>query len=148
MAVTVTKETDGTFTVQFPTSEEDFVVLPAGSSRTEVGDAIRYGTNDTYLEVKGTGNARTFTVHNGLGSGNLVMHYSSAKQRTTLGPERDAAFNELEAAWVEAAEAPGDPEHLKEGGRRSRLKKKTRRAKRNTRNHKGKKLRKLTTRRR
>ena len=147
MAVTVTNETDGTFTVQFPTSEEDFVVLPAGSSRTEVGDAIRYGTNDTYLEVKGTGNARTFTVHNGSGSGNLVMHYSSAKQRTTLGPERDAAFNELETAWTNAIrERQLGNSAAAAGG--SRLKKKTRRAKRNTRNNKRRKLRKLTTRRR
>lgn len=144
MAVTVTKQ-NGEMVINFPVSEEDFVVLPEGSMRTVVDGATRYGTSDTYLEVKGAKGARRFLFKDASGE-NMVMQKTSAGRDTTSA-QRDMAFDQLETAWADAqVQAQTGVAAAAAGG--SRLKKKTRRAKRNTRNNKRRKLRKLTTRRR
>lgn len=141
MAVTVTN-VGGQWVIHFPISDEDFVVSPEGSTRKKVGDAIRYGTDGTYLEVSGTGNARTFTVKESGQIDNFVMDWNVNKNRKTTAAEKETAFAELEAAWKNAMETGA----AAAGG--SRLNVKRRRTQRNTRNNKRRKLRKLATRRR
>lgn len=147
MAVTVTKQ-NGEMVINFPVSEEDFVVLPEGSMRTVVDGAIRYGTSDTYLEVKGAKGARRFLFKDASGE-NMVMQKTSVGRDTTSA-QRDMAFDQLETAWADAQvqAQTGVAAAAAGGSRKLRLQKQTRRAKRNTRNNKRRKLRKLTTRRR
>lgn len=166
--VTVTR-VDNEWVVNFPISDEDFIVLPANSTRTEPEEGVvRYGTADTYLETKASP-MRSFSYTSPGMPLSFVM-VKTSRGRDTTTKQREDAFQQLEEAWegiqrrqteeeLDAAqeearrlEAEATDEskigEVPKGGRKLRLKKQTRRSKRNTRNNKGKKLRKLTTRRR
>jgi len=168
MAVTVTKVEDE-WVVNFPISDEDFIVLPADSTRTEPAPGVvRYGTADTYLETKASPMRSFSYMSPGMPLSFVMLKTSRGRDTTTK--QREDAFQQLEVAWegiqrrqieedLDAAQEEArrleaeatDESGMKDvpkGGRKLRLKKQTRRSKRNTRNNKGKKSRKLTTRRR
>ena len=166
--VTVTS-VDGEWVVHFPISDEDFIVLPGDSTRTEPEEGIvQYGTADTYLKVDDVPMINFSYKRPGMPVSYVMA--KSARGRDTTNRQREDAFDQLEAAWQEAVgaeepeeeeeeeefEAPPEPEdpsaEVPKGGRKKkktlRLKKKTRRTKRNARNRKQRKSRKLSTRRR
>lgn len=172
MAVTVTK-VDSEWVVNFPISQEDFVILPADSTRTEPEEGIvRYGTADTYLEVDDWPMV-SFSYKSPDMPVSFVMLKTSQGRDTSIRQRKDA-FKQLEDAWQSAvgegqdirraeeefdaaeeemrrqeAEATDESgmKNVPKGGRKLRLKKQARRTKRNARNNKRRKSRKLTTRR-
>lgn len=137
MEVTVTRTDDGGYEV---TLNERTITLPAGSTKkTQRNNLVRFGTPTNYIEVD-VGPYEFSLVTNGAREVIVAEDESFDEGELT---RRGDMYASLENAWRNAAkESPENPS----GG--LRLKKKTRRSKRHTRNHKGKKLRNLTTRRR
>jgi hypothetical protein len=111
MAVTVTK-VDDEWVVNFPISDEDFIVLPADSERYEAvdeygRDAIRYGTADTYLQTVDDPE-RTFSYKTPDYAGFQGVMYKTSRGRDTTTKQRETAFQQLEAAWESAVGSSED----------------------------------------
>jgi hypothetical protein len=136
MAVTVTRNDDGGWHVHFPVSDEEFIDLPAESTRTEPEEGVvHYGTATTYLKTDDTP-IRSFSYISPGMPISYVMQ-KTARGRDTTNAQRNTAFEQLEAAWGTAMDQPGNPEVEEEpqpvppkGGRKTRKgKRKTRRTK-------------------